>query len=85
MSRLALRPLWSIYKETLIEHGVRHKRDFRLAHVSFYEGAYTVVRLLDHMIKQGNLDQVHKTIQDHARHLDAMYGEAPQGPRTKHH
>lgn len=84
MTRLALRPLWLIYKETLTERGVRHKRDFRLAHVSFYEGAYTVIRLLDHMIKQGNSDQVHKTIQDHARHLDAMYGEGSR-PRAQRH
>jgi len=84
MARLPLRPLWLTYKETLTEHGVCHRRDFRLAHVSFYEGAYTVVRVLDHMIKQGNLDQVHKIVQDHARHLDAMYGERPR-PRARRH
>jgi len=84
MARLVLRPLWLLYKETLTEHGVRDKRALRLAHVSFYEGANTLVRLLDHMIEQGNLDQVHKTVRDHARHLDAMYGEGPQ-PRTPNH
>jgi hypothetical protein len=78
MSRLALRPLWAIYKETLTEHGVRRKREFRLAQVSFYEGANTLVLLLEHMLKQGNLEQLHKTIQGHADHLHAMYGERPR-------
>lgn len=70
MTRLALRPFWSLYRKTLREHGVTHKDDLRLAHLSFYEGAHTAVLLLDGMIKDGNAGQVLKMIQSHARQVE---------------
>jgi hypothetical protein len=43
-----------------------------------YAGANAVLTVLDHMLKQGSIEQLHKTITNHGRHLESMYGARPR-------
>lgn len=68
MVGLSLRRLWTIYKRTALAQGTgARKRDLSLSQLAFYTGARGVLRVLDHMIAEGDCEGLHKVIQRHRR------------------
>ena len=59
MTALSLRRLWSIYKRTAMTHDTASKRDLALSQLAFYAGARGVLKVLDHMIADGDYEGLH--------------------------
>ena len=82
MTALSLRRLWTIYKRTAIAQGIGgSKRDLALAQIAFYSGARAVLKVLDHMIAQGDLVAVQKTIEHQGRQINRLQGRSPRPRR----
>jgi hypothetical protein len=45
------------------------RRDLALAHGAFYSGARGVLKVLDHMLEHGDIDELHRTIQRQGRYM----------------
>jgi hypothetical protein len=79
---LSLRRLWTIYKRTAIAHGTSiSKRELALTQLAFYSGARGVLRVLDHMIAEGDYESLHKTIVRHGRLLKRIQARNPRARR----
>jgi hypothetical protein len=78
---LSLRHLWSIYKRTTLAHGTGSKRDLVLSQVAFYGGARGVLKVLDHMIAQGDYEGLHKAIARQGRQIKAIQAQRPRARR----
>jgi len=72
-TRLSLRRLWLIYKRTslLARMGGRELATTQLA---FYSGARGVLKVLAHLIEQGDYEELHETIRRQGRRLDKIQG-----------
>jgi hypothetical protein len=82
VTALSLRRLWSIYKRTAIAQGAgASKRDLALAQVAFYSGARGVLKVLDHMIAEGDYEALHKAIVRHGRLLKRIQSRNPRARR----
>jgi hypothetical protein len=73
-NRLSLRTLWRIYKRTGIVTGTGGKPDLAITQLAFYSGARGVLRVLAHLIEQGEYEELHETIRRHGRLLDRIQG-----------
>jgi hypothetical protein len=79
---LSLRRLWTIYKRTAITQGTgANKRDLALAQVAFYSGARGVLKVLDHMIAEGDYEALHGAIVRHGRRINAIQARRPGARR----
>jgi len=83
MTTLSIRRLWTLYKRVTVAHGVgSSRRDLALAHGAFYSGARGVLKVLDHMLEHGDIDELHRTIQRQGRQINRIQGRRP---RTRRH
>lgn len=70
---LSLRRLWLIYKRTAIAHGTgAGNRDRPISQTAFYSGARGVLKILDHMLAEGDYDSAHKAIERFGRQIRAI-------------
>jgi hypothetical protein len=51
------RRMWMIYKKLLVEDGMS-RRDEVLAQAAFYSGARGVLRVLDHLVETGDIEEL---------------------------
>jgi hypothetical protein len=73
-SRLSLRSLWRIYKRTCVVTGTGSKRDLAITQLAFYSGARGVLKVLAHLIEQGEYEELHQTIRQHGRLIEKIRG-----------
>ena len=77
----SLRRMWTLYKSLLVEDGFgRH--DQILAQAAFYSGARCVLKVLDHLVQGGQVDELQRVIRRHGRTIRRLQGQAP--PKTRH-
>jgi hypothetical protein len=69
-----------MYKQVLAEDGFG-KRDLIFAQAAFYAGARSTLKLLNHMLEQGDDDELHRTIGHHGRQIKALQGLRPRARR----
>jgi hypothetical protein len=81
MTALSLRRLWSIYKLTALAHGTVSRRDLALSQAAFYSGARGVLKVLDHLIAEGDSEGLHRAIERHGRQIKAIQGQHPRARR----
>jgi hypothetical protein len=82
VTALSLRRIWSIYKRTAIAQRTgASKRDLALSQLAFYAGARGVLKVLDHMIAEGDHGGLHKAIQRHGRLLKRIQARNPRARR----
>jgi hypothetical protein len=81
MTALSLRRLWTIYKRTALACGTGSKRDVVLSQAAFYSGARGVLKVLDHMIRQGEYEELHKIITRHGRQITTIQRRHPRARR----
>jgi hypothetical protein len=79
-STLSLRRMWPMCKKLLIEDGMS-RRDQVLAQGAFYSGARCVLKVLDHLIEDGDVDELQRVIRRHGRTIRVLQGKAPRKPR----
>jgi hypothetical protein len=48
------------------------KPELLFAQDAFYNGARSVFQVLAHLLEQGELDELHRTIQRHGRQIDVI-------------
>ena len=82
-NRLSLRVPWRIYKRTGILTGTGGKRDLAITQLAFYSGARGVLRVLAHLIEQGEHEELHETIRRHGRLLDRIQRRRPGARRQR--
>jgi len=79
VTTLSVRRLWTIYKRTALAHGTgSSKRDLALSQVAFYSGARGVLRVLDHMLAEGDYNGLHKAIAPQGGQIKTMQARRPQ-------
>lgn len=76
----SLRKLWTMYKKLLVEDGLS-RRDQVLAQAAFYSGARCVLRVLDHLVEDGDLDELQRVIRLHGRTIRVLQGPTPRKRR----
>jgi hypothetical protein len=82
VTAFSLRRLWTIYKRTAIAQGTgAGKRDLALSQVAFYAGARGVLKVLDHMIAEGDYEAVHNAIARHGRLIKQIQARRPRARR----
>lgn len=74
---LSLRRLWSIYKRIAQRQGAG-KRELAISQVALYSGARGVLRVLRHMLQQGDYDALHRTIERQGRLITRLQGRRPR-------
>ena len=72
MTKLLIRRLWKMYKKILTDEGMPTKQELLLAQDAFYNGARSVLQVLAHLLKHGELDELHRTIERHGRQIDVI-------------
>jgi hypothetical protein len=73
---LSMRRLWKFYRETMVASGAT-KNEIALAHDAFYSGGRSVLAVLDHLRKAGEMDELHRTIDRFGRQVSAITRSAP--------
>lgn len=68
-----LRRMWSMYKELLIENGMS-RRDQIIAQEAFYSGARGVLKVLDHLVEGGEVEELQRVIRHHGRTIRGLQG-----------
>jgi hypothetical protein len=82
VTTLSLRRLWSIYERTAIAQGTgASKRGLSLSQLAFCSGARGVLKVLDHMIAEGDYEALHNAIVRHGRLINAIQARRPRAPR----
>ena len=78
-TKLSLRRLWVIYKQTAIARGFGSGwRELMLAQVAFYSGARGVLKVLDFMLEHGETDATLRTIRRFGRQIKVISGHRPR-------
>jgi hypothetical protein len=77
----SLRRMWTMYKNLLVEDGMS-RRDQVLAQGAFYSGAQCVLKVLDHLVEAGDIDELQRVIRRHGRTIRRLQGHEP---RTRRH
>jgi alkylated DNA nucleotide flippase Atl1 len=78
-STLSLRRMWTMYKKLLIEDGMSRRQV--LAQGAFYSGARCVLKVLDHLVEDGDVDELQRVIRRHGRTIRVLQGKTPRKPR----
>lgn len=76
-----IRRLWTMYKKTVLQEGLgRTKRDQTqvLLQNAFYFGAHSVMQALAMLLENGDVEQLHRVIEQHGRQVRAMRGRKPR-------
>jgi hypothetical protein len=73
MSTLSQRRLWTLYKRTGQAQGMKFsKRDLALANVAFYSGARGVLKVLERMLEDGEVEAMHQAVRRSGRQMRAI-------------
>jgi hypothetical protein len=72
--------MWTMYKKLLVEDGAS-RRDQILAQGSFYSGARCILKVLDHLVEGGDVDELQRVIRRHGRTIRVLQGLAPRKRR----
>jgi hypothetical protein len=75
MATLSPRRLWVIYKRTAIKEGLSPRERIN-TQLAFYSGARGVLKVLAHLIEQGEYEELHETIRRHGRLIERIQGSA---------
>lgn len=73
----SLRKMWTFYKHMLVKDGF-NRRDQILAQGAFYSGARCVLRVLDHLVEFGEIDEPQRVVRRHGRTIRRLQGQAPR-------
>ena len=76
----SLRRPWTIYKAILVKDGMS-RRDQIIAQCAFYSGARCVLKVLDHLVEDGDLEEVLRVIRRHGRTIRTLQGLTPRKRR----
>jgi hypothetical protein len=57
------------------------KRDLSLSQLAFYSGARGVLKVLDHMIAEGDYEALHRVIERHGRQIKRIQARHPRARR----
>ena len=76
----SLRRLWTMYKKLLVEDGVSRPEQV-LAQGAFYSGARCVLKVLDHLVEGGEVEELHRVIRRHGRTIRRLQGKEPRKQR----
>ena len=76
----SLRRLWTMYKKLLVEDGMS-RRDQIIAQGAFYSGARFVLRVLEHLVEDGAIDELQRVIRRHGRTIRVLQGQTPRKRR----
>ena len=79
-TRLSLRRLWLIYKRTSLLAGMGG-REPATTQLAFYSGARGVLKVLVHLIEQGDYEELHETIRRQGRRLEKIQGRRLRSQR----
>jgi hypothetical protein len=71
--------MWTMYKKLLVEDGLS-RRDQVLAQAAFCS-ATGVLRVLDYLVEDGDVDELQRVIQKHGRTIRVLQGMAPHKRR----
>jgi hypothetical protein len=74
---LSMRRLWKFYRETMVESGAT-KSEIALACDAFYWDGRSVLAVLDHLRKAGEMDELHQTIGRFGRQVTAITRSGPR-------
>jgi hypothetical protein len=80
MTTLSLRRLWTMYKRVLAEDGFS-RRELVFAQAAFYAGARSTLKVLGYLLEWDDEDELHRTIERHARQIKAIQGLRPRARR----
>jgi hypothetical protein len=80
VTTLSLRRFWTMYKRLLAADDLG-KRDLIFAQPAFYAGARATLKVLNHLLEHGEDDELRRTIQRHARQIEALQGMRPRARR----
>ena len=69
----SLRKMWTLYKHLLVEDGFG-RRDQVVAQAAFYSGARCVLKVMDHLVEGGDVDELHRLIRRHGRTIRRLQG-----------
>lgn len=69
-----------MYKKLLVEDGMS-RRDQIIAQGAFYSGARCVLRVLDHLVEDGAIDELQRVIRRHGRTIRVLQGQTPRKRR----
>ena len=78
---LSLRRLWKIYKQTMVDAGIADPRHVALAQDAFYSGARSVLMVLDHLAREGEIEEMHDTISRSGRQIAVIRRSRPPSKR----
>jgi hypothetical protein len=69
-----------MYKKILVEDGASRRDQIR-AQGAFYAGARCVLKVLDHLVEGGEVDELQRVIRRHGRTIRVLQGEQPRKRR----
>jgi hypothetical protein len=69
-----------MYKRVLAEDGLS-KRELVFAQAAFYAGARSTLKVLGYLLEWDDEDELHRTIERHARQIKAIQGLRPRARR----
>jgi hypothetical protein len=61
--------------------GTGSKRDLAITQLAFYSGARGVLKVLAHLIQQGDYEELHETITRHGRLIEKIQRRRPHARR----
>jgi hypothetical protein len=76
----SLRRMGTMYKKLLVEDGAS-RRDKVLAQGAFYAGARCVMKVLNHLVEGGEVEELQRVIRHHTRTIRALQGLTPRKRR----
>jgi alkylated DNA nucleotide flippase Atl1 len=77
----SLRFMWSVYKQLLVEEGRTSRREQRIAQAAFYSGARCVLKVLDHLAQNGEVEELQRVVRRHGRSIRRLQGREPRKRR----
>jgi hypothetical protein len=76
----SLRKLWTIYKTIMVKGGAS-RREQIVAQGAFYSGAWGVLEMMNHLLNEGDYEELERVIRLHARTIQKIRGDAPRKRR----
>src|SRR4029077_2419620 len=77
----SLRFMWAVYKQLLVEEGRTSRREQLIAQAAFYSGARCVLKVLDHLAENGQVDELQRVVRRQGRAIRRLQGKQPLRPR----
>lgn len=87
MKKLSIRRMWKMYADLMFQENTiattKGGRAFcrTLAQSAFYTGARSTLKVLAYMLERGDIEELHRTIEQQARQIKVIQGYAPRKRR----